>query len=222
MNLPDPANIIFGTMMYSADQMREYAQLASRQEPAQGQDEREAFEAWWDDFAATHEDWRYADAHALRFQAWQAALALRQEQPVPDAYEPCACEPGMLCSGAVKCKPVPDEREAFEAWVRQAPDTLEPSRDFTRKEPNGAYFYAWVDSNWQAWQACAALAATAVVQGVPEGWSVIAVNPAFDDLVYCLERCERKGHLDNCPDLIEPWAQFDYQPIAAAQQKEKE
>lgn len=38
--------------------------------------EREQFEAWWEQFAAEHEEWRFADSHALRWQAWQArALA---------------------------------------------------------------------------------------------------------------------------------------------------
>lgn len=32
---------------------------------------------------------------------------------------------------------------------------------------------------------------------------------AFDDLMYWLERCESKGHLERCPDLIEPWEAFD-------------
>ena len=36
---------------------------------------REAFEAWWDDFTSIHDDWMYADSEALRFQAWQAAVA---------------------------------------------------------------------------------------------------------------------------------------------------
>jgi len=35
----------------------------------------EEFEAWWDEFMSNHEDWKYADSEALRFQAWQAALA---------------------------------------------------------------------------------------------------------------------------------------------------
>lgn len=35
-------------------------------------DERAEFEAWWEQFAAEHEDWRFADSHALRWQAWQA------------------------------------------------------------------------------------------------------------------------------------------------------
>lgn len=32
---------------------------------------------------------------------------------------------------------------------------------------------------------------------------------AFDDLMYWLDRCADKGHLENCHDLVEPWAKFD-------------
>lgn len=30
----------------------------------------------------------------------------------------------------------------------------------------------------------------------------------FDVLMYWLERCEDKGHLENCYDLVEPFAKF--------------
>lgn len=43
----------------------------------------------------------------------------------------------------------------------------------------------------------------------PEGYELVAVK-GFDSLVYWLDRCASKGHLDNCPDLIEPWEAFDY------------
>lgn len=32
---------------------------------------------------------------------------------------------------------------------------------------------------------------------------------AFDELMYWLGRCADKGHLENCYDLVEPWANFD-------------
>ena len=48
---------------------------------------------------------------------------------------------------------------------------------------------------------------------IPEGHRLIAVDATFDDLMYWLERCERKGHLENCPDLIEPWEKFKYLEI---------
>jgi len=55
---------------------------------------------------------------------------------------------------------------------------------------------------------------------VPEGWKLVAVNPAFDDLMFWLDRCERKGHLENCSDLCEPWSMFEYEHIAAAPAQE--
>jgi hypothetical protein len=47
---------------------------------------------------------------------------------------------------------------------------------------------------------------------IPEGWSLVAVT-GFDQLMYWLDRCERKGHLENCPDLIEPYEAFDYRLV---------
>lgn len=32
---------------------------------------------------------------------------------------------------------------------------------------------------------------------------------AFDDLMYWLDRCAEKGHLENCYDLVDPWTIFD-------------
>jgi len=32
---------------------------------------------------------------------------------------------------------------------------------------------------------------------------------AFDDLMYWLDRCAEKGHLEKCGDLVDPWAIFD-------------
>lgn len=47
------------------------------------------------------------------------------------------------------------------------------------------------------------------VAWVPEGYELVAVK-GFHELVCWLDRCADKGHLDNCPDLIEPWEAFDY------------
>ena len=47
---------------------------------------------------------------------------------------------------------------------------------------------------------------------IPNGFELVAVK-GFDDLMYWLDRCGRKGHLENCPDLIEPYEAFDYIPI---------
>lgn len=45
---------------------------------------------------------------------------------------------------------------------------------------------------------------------VPEGWKMIFVNDAFADLMFWLDRCADKGHLENCQDLIEPYERFEY------------
>ena len=34
---------------------------------------RKQFDDWWSEFTSAHEDWRFADSDALRWQAWQAA-----------------------------------------------------------------------------------------------------------------------------------------------------
>ena len=38
---------------------------------------RKQFDDWWSEFTSAHEDWRFADSDALRWQAWQAAWNLR-------------------------------------------------------------------------------------------------------------------------------------------------
>lgn len=43
------------------------------------------------------------------------------------------------------------------------------------------------------------------------GKRLIVVDQSFDDLMYWLDRCEYKGHLENCPDLVEPWGAFQYE-----------
>lgn len=58
----------------------------------------------------------------------------------------------------------------------------------------------------------AAAAAVPEVPEVPDGYRLVAVK-GFDDLVYWMDRCDSKGHLENCADLIEPWAAFDYRNI---------
>lgn len=45
---------------------------------------------------------------------------------------------------------------------------------------------------------------------LPPGWRYEDVPSAeFDDLMFWLDRCDDKGHLDNCPDLIVPMAAFN-------------
>lgn len=54
----------------------------------------------------------------------------------------------------------------------------------------------------------------------PEGFRLVAVNETFDSLVFWLERCEQKGHLENCSDLVEPWEKFEYLEVDAPQPAE--
>ena len=58
-----------------------------------------------------------------------------------------------------------------------------------------------------------ALAAPTVQEPVAleGGKRLIVVDQSFDDLMYWLDRCEDKGHLENCPDLVEPWSAFQYE-----------
>jgi hypothetical protein len=53
----------------------------------------------------------------------------------------------------------------------------------------------------------------APVAAVPDGFRIVAVK-GFDDLIFWLDRCERKGHLDNCFDLVEPWGKFEWQEVS--------
>jgi hypothetical protein len=46
------------------------------------------------------------------------------------------------------------------------------------------------------------------------GKRLIVVDQSFDDLMYWLDRCEHKGHLENCPDLVEPYSAFQYENYA--------
>ena len=50
----------------------------------------------------------------------------------------------------------------------------------------------------------------------PEGM-VLVPSKEFNELIHWLDRCDDKGHLDNCPDLIEPLADFN-KAIQSAQQ----
>lgn len=43
------------------------------------------------------------------------------------------------------------------------------------------------------------------------GKRLIVVDQSFDDLMYWLDRCEHKGHLENCADLVEPYSAFQYE-----------
>lgn len=51
---------------------------------------------------------------------------------------------------------------------------------------------------------------------IPDGYKLVAVK-GLDELVYWLDRCKDKGHIENCADLIDPWDAFEFRRIAAAQ-----
>ena len=55
---------------------------------------------------------------------------------------------------------------------------------------------------------------------LPDGKRLILVDGTFDDLMYWLDRCERKGHLGRCYDLVEPWVNFDYAPYTPPPEQE--
>lgn len=51
-------------------------------------------------------------------------------------------------------------------------------------------------------------------RAVPDGFKLVAVK-GFDDLMYWMQRCADKGHLENCYDLVEPWSHFEYHDLSA-------
>jgi hypothetical protein len=55
---------------------------------------------------------------------------------------------------------------------------------------------------------------------IPEGFTLVAVK-GFRDLMYWLDRCDDKGHLENCPDLIEPYHSLEYRTIDTHPQPRK-
>lgn len=72
---------------------------------------RKQFEAWWDNFSSAHEDWRFADSEALRWQAWQAWQAAWNRRAEPKA------------AGTGEQEPV--------AWMSPGKERLEFSRKGT-------------------------------------------------------------------------------------------
>lgn len=113
---------------------------------------------------------------------------------------------------------------ALRTAIEQA-EKQEPSQDWAGMDGATAWQLihrhadGWADiakmmGEWLAANTLpAAQPAPAQVSAIPKGWSLVAVT-GFDDLMYWLDRCESKGHLENCPDLIEPYQAFDYQPVA--------
>ena len=43
---------------------------------------RAAFEAWWEEFTAEHDEWQYADSAALRLAAWQASRKVALDEAI--------------------------------------------------------------------------------------------------------------------------------------------
>lgn len=48
---------------------------------------------------------------------------------------------------------------------------------------------------------------------IPDGYKLAAVK-GLDELVYWLDRCKYKRHLENCADLIEPFEAFEYRNVS--------
>ena len=57
---------------------------------------------------------------------------------------------------------------------------------------------------------------------LPDGKRLILVDGTFDELVYWLDRCDSKGHLERCGDLEEPWANFKYEDYTSPPQRQTE
>lgn len=50
---------------------------------------------------------------------------------------------------------------------------------------------------------------------IPAGYELVAVK-GLSELMYWLDRCSDKGHLENCADLIEPYEAFEWRKIDAS------
>ena len=118
------------------------------------------FDAWWNNVRDPRDFVGYFEAR----DAWTAALASRQEQPVPDEREDSPAVQGAW--------------NKFNALVSDGPDSPFPGM---AKAFESSYGQAWDDKDWRnetsiwasawkaAWQARAALAAPSVlVATVPE------------------------------------------------------
>ena len=87
---------------------------------------REAFEAWWDDFTSIHDDWMYADSEALRFQAWQAAVAHERKRCAGKLKIGEHTKEMLECDLALEHEALPELKEAI-AYCEQIGDFV--SRD---------------------------------------------------------------------------------------------
>ena len=94
--------------------------------------------------------------------------------------------------------------------ARSAPYVQEPVGEVSGHDWSTGLLYRDLEPGTPLYTA--PCATPAQMPATPEGWSLVAVK-GFDDLTYWLDRCEEKGHLENCPDLIEPYQAFEYQPV---------
>ena len=129
------------------------------------------------------------------------------------------------------------ERMLLEGWEHDAA-AIEADRQEVKDEQQCSDFWAWIRHAYRepesvtytvynmevAYQAGrASVEADRQRRGEPvvlEGFRLVAVNQTFDDLLFWLDRCEYKGHLDNCFDLVKPWEAFEYREVGAPQPTE--
>lgn len=196
--------------------------LSPPQEASKPQDEREAFEKWAGEnyrtgFAAddaTVLEWDgneqgYTDDRVNN--AWLGFQAARASQPSAASGRELPALP--IHAGTVF-------NDGYWLSEKGGPLAALPNHVIRRSD-----FYTADQMRDYALAALSAAPADANVggldyekttQSLPEGWKLIAVNSAFDDLMFWLERCESKGHLEKCPDLVEPWERFDYRATTTA------
>ncbi len=181
---------------YSVDLVRAYATSAvqaalSSQAPA---DERAAFEGWLlycgfdaDDLHRDAKDeYRWGPSQE-RWVAWQARAALQFRQPATPADK--WIHAGYFYNAVAHA--LMDVKAPHEGCAKRLRTVLDELAALMGDKP---------------------AAPVAPVAAVPDGFRLVAVK-GFDDLMFWLERCESKGHLENCPDLVEPWSNFDYHEV---------
>ena len=81
---------------------------------------RKQFDDWWSEFTSAHEDWRFADSDALRWQAWQAAWNLRASPAsAPEGWKIVPVEPtGEMVDAGIRSLGTADK---FRAMLAAAP-----------------------------------------------------------------------------------------------------
>jgi hypothetical protein len=100
---------------------------------------------------------------------------------------------------------VPKQPPSKDEVLKLALYALENGMKFVWSDPERKAGFDAIDAIKQA--LAAPVQEPVVIEG---GKRLIVVDQLFDDLMYWLDRCEHKGHLENCPDLVEPWSAFQY------------